>query len=438
MLDGAGARPAAAGQHRPARPLPRGAHRRPASGCAIRRRSRPSGTTCPASAAAFDPFREAAGGRGRRRLRRAGVRAPSRLLLRDGDLPPAGAGPAPPPARRRAAGPHPGPRAAGAPAGRTRRSTCSAWATTTRSSTATPAPIPAFLIDFARLFPGAADHPLEVNYRCPVAGGRRRPPPALVQRPPGGQGDPARAGGRRDPDALRVASTTRREDGAPAARRPRCRWLAEPGPTADGDRRAHPGQLPAARAPRGAGRGRRAGATRSCVADVLDRTGVRAALAYLRIGAAARGASPGDDLVEVYRRPQPGLPAVDPQVAPAAGRPRRAARPSPTGSTTPRWPTKVDRPRRRPARLVDGRRAAGTTRQALAVVRDGIGLGEAMGCSTARRAARAVEPARRPRGAGSRWPTCTPTRRTFEPWLRGVLHRGAGPTGASPCRPSTG
>jgi DNA helicase-2/ATP-dependent DNA helicase PcrA len=27
---------------------------------------------------------------------------------------------------------------------------------------------PAFLIDFARLFPGAADHPLEVNYRCPA------------------------------------------------------------------------------------------------------------------------------------------------------------------------------------------------------------------------------------------------------------------------------
>ncbi|HYD08886.1 MAG TPA: ATP-dependent helicase, partial [Acidimicrobiales bacterium] len=27
---------------------------------------------------------------------------------------------------------------------------------------------PAFLIDFAALFPGAADHPLEVNYRCPA------------------------------------------------------------------------------------------------------------------------------------------------------------------------------------------------------------------------------------------------------------------------------
>ncbi len=28
---------------------------------------------------------------------------------------------------------------------------------------------PEFLIDFADYFPGAADHPLEVNYRCPPA-----------------------------------------------------------------------------------------------------------------------------------------------------------------------------------------------------------------------------------------------------------------------------
>ena len=26
---------------------------------------------------------------------------------------------------------------------------------------------PAFLIDFEQLFPGAASHPLKVNYRCP-------------------------------------------------------------------------------------------------------------------------------------------------------------------------------------------------------------------------------------------------------------------------------
>ncbi len=31
------------------------------------------------------------------------------------------------------------------------------------------APTPRFLIGFDRLFPGAGDHPLEVNYRCPAA-----------------------------------------------------------------------------------------------------------------------------------------------------------------------------------------------------------------------------------------------------------------------------
>ena len=41
--------------------------------------------------------------------------------------------------------------------------------------------------------------------------------------------------------------------------------------------------------------------------DVLDRTGVRAALAYLRIGAHPEGFA-GDDVVEVYRRPSRGFP----------------------------------------------------------------------------------------------------------------------------------
>src|SRR5262249_56250992 len=42
-------------------------------------------------------------------------------------------------------------------------------------------------------------------------------------------------------------------------------------------------------------------------ADVLDRTGVRAALAYLRIAADPEHIRP-DDLTEVHRRPSRGLP----------------------------------------------------------------------------------------------------------------------------------
>ena len=52
---------------------------------------------------------------------------------------------------------------------------------------------PAFLIGFERLFPGAGDHPLEVNYRCPVAVVEAAVQPARLQRAAGGQGHPGRA-----------------------------------------------------------------------------------------------------------------------------------------------------------------------------------------------------------------------------------------------------
>ena len=70
--------------------------------------------------------------------------------------------------------------------------------------------------------------------------------------------------------------------------------------------------------------------------DVLDRTGVRAALAYLRIGARPDGFA-GDDVVEVYRRPSAGVPAVVPEVAPADSSTSTGCGASPTASTTRRW-----------------------------------------------------------------------------------------------------
>ena len=54
---------------------------------------------------------------------------------------------------------------------------------------------PAFLLDFGQLFPGAADHPLEVNYRCPVAVVDAARHLLALQPAPGGQGDPRRACG---------------------------------------------------------------------------------------------------------------------------------------------------------------------------------------------------------------------------------------------------
>src|SRR5262245_25407979 len=142
---------------------------------------------------------------------------------------------------------------------------------------------PAFLLDFARLFPGAIDHPLEVNYRCPAAvveaaghllsyNDRRV---AKVIRPgPGASPDPA---------ALLVQPHSP-EHGARALTGIVQGWLGEPTATTDGIAvltRVNSLLL----APHVALA--EAGVPVDSVLrpDVLERTGVRAALAYLRIGA---------------------------------------------------------------------------------------------------------------------------------------------------------
>ena len=214
---------------------------------------------------------------------------------------------------------------------------------------------PAFLIDFDQLFPGAADHPLEVNYRCPVAVvdaarhllsyNQRRVDKEIRAGP---AADPT-------PDALRRRSRTAPEAGAAALARARARVAGR----ARRGRRAtspcSPGSTrccwrPTWRSPRPASRW-----TPCSRPDVLERTGVRAALAYLRIGARP-GRLRADDLVEVYRRPSRGLPAVVPEVAPAASSTSTACAAIADRSTTRRWRRKVDAPRRRPA--PGGRRRA--------------------------------------------------------------------------------
>ena len=75
---------------------------------------------------------------------------------------------------------------------------------------------PDFLINFAGYFPGAADHPLEVNYRCPppvVDGG---PHAALAQPAPRRQGRcaPGRSRCRRSRDPLVITPLDRGGDRA--------------------------------------------------------------------------------------------------------------------------------------------------------------------------------------------------------------------------------
>ncbi|HET9691743.1 MAG TPA: ATP-dependent helicase, partial [Acidimicrobiales bacterium] len=157
---------------------------------------------------------------------------------------------------------------------------------------------PSFLIDFARLFPGAASHPLEVNYRCPPAvvgaaasllsyNHRRVAKTITAGRPEAPDGPPG--------------LTVRRhgaQDGATAVVEVVRGWL---------DGGAGPGEVAVLARVRAALLGpvvalRAAGVpVDSAVGpELLERTGVRAALAYLRLATGPERMAAAD-LVEVYR-----------------------------------------------------------------------------------------------------------------------------------------
>ena len=363
-------------QHRSAGALPRGAHDHPAGAARRRPRSRTSGATCPASARCSPRYR--------RELERAGRASTStsrcslaiEAAARRRGVPAAAAGRAPPPARRRVPGPHPRPRPAGAPAGQPRPSTCSGSATTTRSSTVTPAPTRGSSSTSPRYFPGAARPRARGQLPVPGTRGRRGPSPALLQPGAGAEG----RSGPPIPVPWRARTPTRR---VPAGRLAVRRHLPQAGATelvdvvrgwldepevepADVAVLSRVGSL--LLAPHVALV--EAGVPVSSIlrADILGRTGLRAALAYLRIAAAPDAVDP-DDLSEVHRRPSRGLPHwIDKWLgALPVGRRRRAgvaAHRRRQGGRQARRPG--GRPHGR------GRRSArdGTTRTVLEYVRD--------------------------------------------------------------------
>ena len=163
---------------------------------------------------------------------------------------------------------------------------------------------PRFLVAYEQFFPGAASHALEVNYRCPVAvveaagvllqHNRRRVPKVILPGPDAAPGT----------DRLRVV-------------------LADPAGLAASTREAVEAHLRAGASPSDVAVLARVNSlllaplvalseagvpvASGLDATVLQRTGVRAALAYLRL-AASPGRLGRDDLAEVYRRPSRGLP----------------------------------------------------------------------------------------------------------------------------------
>ena len=170
--------------------------------------------------------------------------------------------------------------------------------------------------------------------------------------------------------------------------------------------------------------------------DVLERTGMRAALAYLRIAAAGDAMDPSD-IVEILRRPTRGLPQWFPDRLrppdPLVAGPARRASPTRCRTRTPPrccgWPTT--------SRVVADAGRAGTTRLVLEAVRDDIGLGAAMSLLD-----------RTGGGQGSSHlddldgllgvADLHPDPGGFEPWLRGRVQARDGDPTASPCRRSTG
>ncbi len=231
---------------------------------------------------------------------------------------------------------------------------------------------PRFLIDHRRYFPGAGEHALEVNYRCPVgvidaarhllSYNDRRVPKQIR---PGPQSDPS-------PDAVSVRLHPS-EGGARELVSVVQAWLTGGADPVDVAVLARVNSL--LLAPHVALAEAGVPLSSNLRPDVLERLGLRAALAYLRI-AADPDAVQGADLVEVYRRPSRGLPnwidkwlskcrTVD-GVSAAADR-----------IDDDKVAGKLRQMHNDLHRLVHVARR-GSTREVLVAVRDDIGLGSAM------------------------------------------------------------
>ncbi len=275
---------------------------------------------------------------------------------------------------------------------------------------------PGFLLDFGLLFPGGAEHPLEVNYRCParvVEGARsllshnhRRVAKEMRPGPHAGV----------DPGSLSV-HRHRHEAGAAELVDVVRGWQAGGAGPDDIAVLARVGSL--LLAPQVALVEAGVAVEPALDTRVLERTGTRAALAYLRIACDPDHLS-GADLVEIYRRPTRGLPSwitkwfdrcrsVD-EVRAVAGRVDDAK----VASKVERVADELD--------MVVAAARGGTTRQVLLAVRDRVGLGSAMDLldvSKGGQTASQLDDLE----ALVQVAALHPDPSGFEPWLRGVLAR---------------
>ncbi|MBS1846691.1 MAG: ATP-dependent DNA helicase UvrD2 [Actinobacteria bacterium] len=234
---------------------------------------------------------------------------------------------------------------------------------------------PGFLIDYDALFPGAASHPLTVNYRCPTAvvdaarnlvGYNHRRVDKTIT-----------AGPTADDATDRLVVTHHEPTEASAALLDTVRgWLDTPD--------VAPAQIAVLcrvnsllLAPQIALVDAGYPVSSVLAPNILARTGLRAALAYLRL-AMARDRMAAADITEILRRPTRGLPRWFPD--------RLEGRAHWSLSQLRAIADRVaDKDARKVERLADDLALVaaaarhGTTRGILEVVRDEIGLGSAMG-----------------------------------------------------------
>jgi len=233
---------------------------------------------------------------------------------------------------------------------------------------------PRFLVDYASYFPGAGEHALEVNYRCPAPVTEAaatllayndvrvakdiRPGPAVET----------------DPSAFAV-QTHAADTGARALVDAVQAWLAEPD--------ADPGEVAVLTrvqslllAPHVVLAD--AGIPVDSILDesVLSRLGVRAALAYLRIAVDPDHVS-GADLSEVHRRPSRGLPQWATKWLDRC-RSVSDVRGAAARIDDPKVGQKLDDLALDLDRLASLAKGGATARDLLTAVRDDIGLGSAM------------------------------------------------------------
>ncbi|QYG94584.1 ATP-dependent DNA helicase UvrD2 [Iamia sp. SCSIO 61187] len=230
---------------------------------------------------------------------------------------------------------------------------------------------PRFLIDFATWFPGGGEHALEVNHRCAapiveaaatlLSYNHRRVAKEIRPRPDADV----------SPDAFRIVGHDP-SGGAGALVAAVQGWIDEGRPLGDIAvlTRVHALLL----APVVALAEAQIPVRATVGTELLDRTGARAALAYLRIAADPTAIRP-EDLAEVYRRPSRRLPQWI----------TKWFRRSMTVAEVAAIATRID-----DVKVADkiatlaadlgivASAGTGTTRQALEVIRDRIGLGEAM------------------------------------------------------------